>query len=110
MSIDSKYTQRLEHIIDRIADKDQEYLDEVWDLLLWSHYGQDVFSQFGFGVYGWNFRQANGCTRLTVKAQEAGVPLVAFVTSATPRGCVEQMFALLEKDRLKWQKDRYPSV
>lgn len=110
MTIDAKYTQRLEFIIDRIADSDKEYIDEIWDLLLWSHYGQDVFSQFGYGVYSWNFRQANGSTRLTIKAKESGIPLVAFVTAASPRGCVEQMFGLLEHNALKWQKDRYPSI
>lgn len=110
MSIDAKYTERLDFVIGRIADGDKEYLDEVWDLLLWSHYGQDVFSQFGYGVYAWNFRQSNGTTRLTIKAHESGIPLVAFVTCASPRGCVEQMFCLLENNRLKWQKDRYPSI
>lgn len=110
MSLDDKYTKRLNHIIDRIADSDKEYIDEIWDLLLWSHYGQDVFSQFGYGVYAWNFRQQNGSTRLTIKAMEGGVPLVAFVSSATPRGCVEQMFGLLEHGTLKWQKDRYPAI
>lgn len=110
MALDDKYTQRLNFIIDRIADRDNEYLDEIWDLLLWSHYGQSVFSQFGYGVYAWNFRQSNGSTRLTIKAQESGVPLVAFITAATPRGCVEQMFGLLEHGALKWQKDRYPAI
>jgi hypothetical protein len=110
MSLDAKYTKRLDHIIGQIADSDPEYIDEVWDLLLWSHYGQDVFSQFGYGVYAWNFRQSNGSTRLTIKARESGVPLVAFVSAATPRGCVEQMFSLLEHNALKWQKDKYPTI
>lgn len=110
MSLDDKYTQRLNHIIGRIADSDKLYIDEVWDLLLWSNYGQDVFSQFGYGVYAWYFRQANGSCRLVIKALESGVPLVAFVTSATPRGCVEQMFGLLDKGILKWQKDKYPAI
>lgn len=110
MSLDDKYTKRLDYIINQVADRDPRYIDEVWDLLLWSNYGQDVFSQFGYGVYSWTFRQLNGSCRLTIKGSESGTPLVAFVTAATPRGCVEQMFSLLEKDRLKWQKDRYPAI
>lgn len=110
MTIDDKYTKRLNHIIDRVADKDKEYIDEVWDLLMWSHYGQDAFSQFGYGVYAWNFRQLNGSCRLTIKAVESSVPLVAFISGATPRGCVEQMFGSLERGTLKWQKDKYPGI
>jgi hypothetical protein len=110
MSIDTKYTQRLEFLIDQIAARDPEYIDTTWDLLLWSHYGQDVLSQYGYGVYAWNFRQQNGTTRLCIKAMESGVPLVAFVSSATPTGCIEQMFRLLEKGILRWQKDKYPAI
>lgn len=110
MALDTKYEQRLNVLIDRVGNREPEYVDEVWDLLLWSHYGQECFSQFGYGVYGWNFRQLNGSTRLTIKAVESGVPLVAFITSATPRGCIEQMFGMLEAGRLKWQKDRYPAI
>lgn len=110
MSLDDKYTQRLDHIIDRIGDRDKDYVDMVWDILLWSTYGQDVLSQFGYGVYAWNFRQQNGTTRLCVKAIESGVPLVAFVSGATPTGCIEQMFGMLERGTLRWQKDKYPAV
>jgi hypothetical protein len=110
VELDAKYTNRLNHIIDRVADKDKDCIDEIWDLLLWSLYGQDAFSQFGYGVYSWNFRQSNGATRLCVKAMESGVPLVAFITSATPRGCIEQMFGCLERGTLKWQKDKYPGI
>ena len=110
MSLDAKYEQRLNYIIEQIGIGDKQYIDEVWDLLLWSTYGQDVLSQFGYGVYGWNFRQSRGSCRLTVKAEESGVPLVAFVTSATPRGCIEQMFYLLDSKGLNWQKDKFPAI
>lgn len=110
MSIDEKYTERLNWIIDQIEAKDKEYIDAVWDLLLWSSYGQDVFSQFGLGVYSWNFRQQNGSCRLTVKAIEGTTPLVAFISASTPRGCIEHMFSGLERGTLKWQKDRYPAI
>jgi hypothetical protein len=110
MSVDDRVEQRLESLIDKLCDRDKESIEYVEDLLRWGLYGQDVFSQFGLGLSGFVFRQRNGSTLLTVKATEAGVPLVAFVTSATTRGCVEQMFDLLYAGRLKWQRDKYPWI
>lgn len=110
MEVGTRITQRLNHYIDRIADNDQEYIDDVWNILMWGLYGRDVLSQFGYGVYAWNFRQLNGNTQLVLKATESGVPLVAFITGASTMGCIEQMFDLLETGHLKWQKDKYPAI
>jgi len=47
---------------------------------------------------------------MTVKVVESGVSLVAFVTAATTMGSIEHMFYLLESEKLKWQKDKYPWI
>lgn len=101
---------RVENILDKVASRDKVYVDSVFDLVLWANYGQDVLSQFGYSVYSWGFRHKNGMTRLSIKAVESGVPLVAFVSSASPTGCIEQLFTLLEKGGVRWQKDKYPSI
>lgn len=106
--LETDHEQRLDHLIDQLAAKDRETVDYTADLLRWALYGPSVFSQFGLGLRGYVFRQHNGSCVMTVKCVEGEVPLVAFVTSATPRGCIEQMFDLLFDHRLKWQKDKYP--
>jgi hypothetical protein len=101
---------RVHHIIDQLSEGDKQHIEQVFDVILWALYGQDVLSQSGKGVYGWNFRQSNGRMTLVIKAIESGVPLVAFVTAITPIGCIEQMFDLVEKEKLRWQRDRYPAI
>ena len=110
MSTYEEIEKRVWALIGKVQDKDQEHIEHLFDTILWFEYGQRVFSQFGYGVYAWTFRQRNGMTTLVIKGQEKEVPLVAFVTSSTPRGCVEQMFDLLLDGRLRWQKDKYPSI
>ena len=110
MDVETKSEQRTWALMDKLADRDKVTVEQVFDLLQWGFYGQDVFSQFGLGVSGYVFRQRPGSVMLTVKAVEDGVPLVAFVTSATTTGCIEHLFYLLESDRLKWQRDRYPWI
>lgn len=109
MEVGTEITQRLNHYIDQIEQGNQEYVGDVWNLLMWGLYGQRVLSQYGYGVYSWMFRQQNGNTQLVIKATEDGVPLVAFITASGTMGCIEQMFSLLESDRLRWQKDQYPT-
>lgn len=110
MNLEQERTQRINHIIDQIASRDKAYLNDLQDLLLWAFYGQETLSQFGLGLKGWVFRQRYGSTVMTVKVTEEGVPLVGFVTAATTRGCIEQMFDLLYAGRMTWQKDKYPWI
>lgn len=102
--------QRLDALIDSLADGDRDTLQYTRDLLTWALYGPTVLTQFGYGLSGYVFRQRNGGTLMTVKVSESGIPLVAWISSATPRGCIEQMFSLLFEDRLKWQKDKFPWI
>lgn len=87
-----------------------EYSEGVEDLLLLYLCGQKVHSQNGLGLCGWAVRQSRDNTLLTLKVLESGVPLVAFLTSHTPMGCVEQYWRLFEADRVKWRKDQYPWI
>lgn len=110
MSTDTNYEQWVDHIIERLASRDQRYIEDVQDILVWAYYGQRVFSQFGFGYCGCVLRQSRDSVKGTVKVLEEGVPLVAFVTSATTTGCISRTMDLLYAEKLKWQKDRYPWI
>lgn len=110
MSLETFRQERLQVLINRVAAKDDRTLGDLEDLLLWGFYGTDVFSQFGMGLSGYVIRQRRESTVLTVKATESGVPLVAFVTSGSTMGCIEQMYDLLFAGKLKWQKDKYPWI
>lgn len=110
MSLETKREERVWHIIDKLAAKDKAYIDDVFDILTWAHYGQEVFSQFGYGLAGWVFRQQAGSVRATVKVSEGGIPLVAFQTSANTTGCISAILDRLWDDRVVWQKDKYPWI
>lgn len=108
MSLESKHEQYIENLVDKLTTGSKGEIQQVGDYLLFGLYGPSVFSQFGLGLVGFVCRQRPGSVLLTVKVTESGVPLVAFVTSATTMGCIEQMFDLLWAGRLKWQKDKFP--
>lgn len=108
MSIDTNVIKELQAATDQWTDGRVIHKDDLVDLLMLHTYGQKVFSQFGLGLAGWVLRQRNGETLLTVKVSEGGTPLVAFITSATPTGCVSKLFDLLERDKLVFARDKYP--
>lgn len=110
MSVQTKNEQRVWALIDRIADRDKSAIDSVFDLLTWGHYGHLVFSQFGYRLDGYVFRQSPGGVVSTVKVNESGVPLVGFVSAASTMGCISKMLDLLWAERVKWQKDKYPWI
>lgn len=110
MSVETKYDEKVWQLIDDLESKDKRGIEQTFDLVLWGHYVQEVLSQFGLGYQGSVFRQRSGSSVMTIKVVESGVPLVAFITSHTTMGCIEQMFSLLWADRLKWQKDKYPWI
>ncbi|GAG73188.1 unnamed protein product [marine sediment metagenome] len=91
---------------------DKRIIDDVdlTSVLLFLLYVPKVLSQFGTTVKGFTCRQKNGQTLLTVKGWEGETPLVVFVTSGTPVGCMTRFLDLLEDDRLTWSKDRYPWI
>lgn len=109
------------NIPDKVLDEVQAAMEQWTDgrvieaasleaMLLFHLYVPNVLSQIGQRVDGYVFRQKNGQTLLTVKAKENGTPLVVFITSNTPTGCMERFLNLLEDDRLTWRKDRYPWI
>jgi len=110
MNIDEQVLYDVDRILDRASKPSDGYSDGVGDLVLLHHYGQKCFSQFGLGLCGWSIRQQGQNHLLTVKVVESGIPLIAYVTSHTPTGCVEQLFYLLESDKIRWNRDRYPWI
>lgn len=80
------------------------------NLLMFYIYTPEVLSQFGIQLLGHSWRQKNGQTLLTVKVKEKDTPLVGFITSDTPIGCMVRFLDLLEDDRLNWVRDRYPWI
>ena len=110
MSLETEREQYISNLVTKLAKGDGQTLEQLDDYLMWGFYVQDVFSQFGLGYLGSVLRQSRTNVLMTVKATENGVPLVAFISSGTTIGCIEQMFDLLWAGRLKWQKDKYPWV
>jgi hypothetical protein len=110
MSVDDRIDLRVDGILEQAAANHRDTCNTIGDLIRWGYYGPNVFSQFGLGLAGFVFRHKQHSIRMTIKVVEGGVPLVAFVTSATLTGSVEQMFDLLYHDKLKWQKDKYPWI
>lgn len=110
MNIPDECALGVERILKRAASSDSAYTDGLVDLALLHIYGQKVFSQMGLGLCGWSIRQKGLNHLLTLKVMEAGVPLVAYITSHTPTGCVEQLFYLLESDKLRFNRDLYPWI
>lgn len=89
---------------------DKRVIDDVdlQNLLLFLLCVPKALSQNGTNLKGFSCRQKNNQTLLTVKGWEGETPLVVFITSATPIGCMGRFLALMEDDRLTWVKDRYP--
>jgi hypothetical protein len=83
---------------------------DLENLLLFMLYVPKVLSQNNYRYNGHVVRQKNGQTLLTVKVHEGETPLVVFITSDTPTGCMVRFWDLFEHDRLTWVKDRYPWI
>jgi len=109
-TVDQQVEERLEKMLSQVQAGVEPSRDLVKDILRWALHGPEIFSQFDQGFCGSVFRQSRTNVLMTIKVNQAGVPLVAFITSATTAGCIEQMFDLLYADKLKWQKDRYPWI
>lgn len=110
MHIDAELLKQVEMATEQWKDSRIICKDDLRDLILFHSYGQKVFSQLGLGLQGWVCRQRNGTSLLTVKVIDSGTPLVAFITSATPTGCVSKLFNLVEKDAVNYAKDKYPWI
>lgn len=83
---------------------------ELESLLLFLFYVPKTLSQNGVHLLGYSFRHKDGRYLMTSKALEGQVPIVVFVTSDSPTGCIFRFLNLLEDDRLSWRKDRYPWI
>lgn len=110
MHIGNEKQEQVELVIKQAADRGGAFSSDLEDLLLLYQYGQEVHSQNGLGLRAFSFRQSNGNTLMTIKVVEAGVPLVGFITSHTPTGCVARYWEMFEADRVAWRKDKYPVI
>jgi hypothetical protein len=110
LHIDDKVLQDVAEFIKNAQDERHVARDIITDLLIFSYYGQKVHSQFGLGLMGFQCRQTHDNALLTVKITEGGLPLVGFITSANPTGCMSRYLDLLEQGHMTWAKDRYPWI
>jgi len=110
MDLGHEIDERVHSVMAQARNGDRTTREQLEDLVRWGFYGQKCFSQFGMGLSGYVFRHSRTSVRMTVKVVESGVSLVAFVTAATTMGSIEHMFYLLESEKLKWQKDKYPWI
>lgn len=110
MEIPEKYLYPVQAAMEQWTDKRIIGDVDLENLLLFLLYVPKVLSQFGVTVQGFTCRQKQGQTLLTVKALEGETPLIVFITSDTPTGCMVRFNDLLEADKLNWVRDRYPWI
>jgi hypothetical protein len=110
MNIGTDAQLGVERLIERAYEQEGAYNDGCRTVLALIYYGHLVFSQFGLGLVGLNFRRDGLNWKLAVKVMEGNTPLVGYVTSHTTSGCMEQLFLLLDSDKMRWHLDRYPVI
>jgi hypothetical protein len=110
MYTDAQVLEKIQVMLDDIEKGDEEPFSDLVAVWRFLRYGQDVHSQFGMGFCGAVFRQDGMNVGMSVKATEAGVPLVAFTTSATAIGCIRSYLERLDAGRLNWLRDKYPWI
>lgn len=108
MDLDTTIVAKAEQVLENASSETDNCHSLVMDLVIFGEYGQQVLSQFGFGLCGFQVRQSNGQQLLTVKVNEGGTPLVAFVTAQTTTSCISRFLDLLEHERVNWTRDKYP--
>lgn len=108
MEIPTEYLYPVQAAMEQWEDGRIIGATDLENLLLFVIYAPKVLSQSRVTVDGWVCRQKQDQWLLTVKARENETPLVVFITSDTPTGCMVRFWDLFENDRLKWVKDRYP--
>lgn len=110
MQIPQEYIYECEAAIEQWTDSRVISPSELQNLLLFLLYVPRVFSQCGHTLLGFSFRQKHGQYLMTIKCTEGETPLVVFVTSDTPIGCMFRFLDLMEDDRLTFVRDRYPWI
>ena len=110
MQIPEKYLYPVQASMEQWTDSRVVGTTDLENTLLFLIYVPKILSQSSIRYQGFVCRQKNGQTLLTLKAHEGETPLVVFVTSDTPMGCMVRFLDLLEGDRLSWVRDRYPWI
>lgn len=108
MEIDTRYLYPVQASIEQWTDQRVITDVDLEGLILFVCYGQQVLSQSGLALKGWQFRQKGDQQLMTVKVREGDTPLVVFITGNSTTGCVSRFWNLYEDDRLSWVRDKYP--
>lgn len=110
MNIAVEYLYPVQASIEQWTDSRVISANDLESVLLFLVYIPNVLSQSGMKFGGYVCRHKAGQTLMTVKAREKDTPLVVFVTSDSPIGCMVRFLDLMEDDRLTWVRDRYPWI
>ena len=108
MNIVESCTYEIQAAMEQWTDHRVIHGDDLEDLLTFWIYLPRILSQLGMRYRGYQLRQRDGTWLLVAKATQGDVPLVVFLSSATPTGCVRLFVTQLIEDRLNWTKDKYP--
>jgi hypothetical protein len=107
---DTSYLKDVFNWMSRVGNPADHAHHSIEDLLIFVEFGPEHLGQFHLGLCGFQVRHKHENVLLVVKALDAGTPLVAFVTSQTTTSSIGKFLDLLEQDKLKWQKDRFPWI
>lgn len=108
MSLLEQSTYEVQSALEQWDDHRVMHADDIEDLVLFWRYVPNVLSQTGKKFRGYQVRQRDGSWLMTVKVTEGSTPLVVFLTSGTPTGCVRLFVSQLDDERLVWHRDKYP--
>lgn len=110
MDIPTEVLYPVQAALEQWTDQREIHADDLEDLLVFILHLRTVLVKLGMSTQGFQCRQKNGQTLLTVKVHEGQTPLVAFVTAANPTSCMVRFRSLLEHDKLPWTRDKYPWI
>lgn len=110
MEIPTEILYPVQAALEQWTDQREIHADDLEDVLVFILHLRTVLVKLGMTCQGFQCRQKNGQTLLTVKAHESDTPLVAFVTGPNPTGCMRRFLSLFEQDKLPWTRDRYPWI
>lgn len=110
MDIPSKVLDPLWASLEQWDDNRVIHVDDLELLLLFMLSAPSLALNLHQTWRGFQCRQRDGQTLLTVKLTEGPTPLVGFVTAPDPLSSVCRFMSLWQNDRVRWARDKYPWI
>jgi len=103
----SAWRENLGSLTGQVKDHRIYEKQDVDSVLLFCFHLEDLMSNCGAELRGWNVASLGWCYRLIVKATIDDTPLVAFISERTTSHCMRVFLRQMEEKRVKWSLDRF---